>query len=148
MKSWMTIALLLSLALPAAHGAEESDWIYVAFGHDNSELLVRPRTIVQSGDGRKAWFKTTYPEKKQTPAYAKTVDISYHLHSISLNYFRCDVRTMATVQTTYYDDKGAVVGSYEMEVKDARFSEVVPDSVGEEMLEFICRYSLPSKKKP
>lgn len=60
-----------------------------------------------------------------------------HDASISRNEFKCRTNQMRTVSRTEYKKDGSVSESWAND--KVRWSEVIPDSIGERMLEHVCR---------
>ena len=60
----------------------------------------------------------------------------------------CHDRTLAVVQGVRYTalDGSAVIDSYTVEEKSWKFSEVVPETIGETIINFACKKTEPRRK--
>lgn len=127
-----------------------ADWLYVTdLDSEGSHLLVDKDSIVRSGQLRKAWFKWSYvvTKAKSVPSYAKFPSGSgSYIETLDLSYFNCAERTTATIQAIFRDKDGEVAGQTTLTVKEATFSEVAPETVGEAMLTLVCKHPLAAPK--
>jgi hypothetical protein len=114
---------------------------------DDAIVEVDVSSIVFVGKLKKAWFKWSHLTDQDVPKGARIdyKDATYSTQ-LSLNYYNCAERTSGSVQTAYRDDKGNVVGSFAMSPALATYTEVIPESIGESMLERVCRG--PAKRSP
>jgi hypothetical protein len=136
----------LLLALSASQLALASDWTPIpGTTPQGDEILVDTDSITDSVLGRKVWIKYKYakPQKIDAAVDKKAVGKEYS-ESISLSRFDCDQRTMTPLQVTFRDANGEVVsteGSPSMQMK----MDVPPDTVGEAIMNFVCRWKAPEK---
>lgn len=130
--------------------ASAAEWEVVSImGEYSGFVEVDASSIVTVGKFHKAWFKWTNTEPQKMPVSVRaeySVD-TYHVQ-ISLEYFNCAERTSATVQSVYRNKEGGVVGSGNIPAANASYVEVVPESVGESMLERVCAKTKPPQEKP
>ena len=106
-------------------------------GSEGSLMWVDRQSISMKGIYKKAWFKEEYtaPKKYWNFEYDKAQ---------TLYLFHCSERTLATTQRILYMN-GKVINSSSLNPKSADFQEAPPESIGETMLNSICRNSERSK---
>ena len=123
-KKQIAAALLLSAA---ATVASAHDWVQV--GKNQADImLVDAPSIAKSDYVRTAWVKDI------------TLDIGGF--SIEKAVFNCRTRYMAIYSGTSFDSRGNVLNVIAPSVSniDATAAEVLPDSVGESALEYVCAH--------
>ena len=121
--------------------ANAACWEKFATSKDESIYFIDACSIAVDGIYKKAWFKTELqiPEENSD---GKTYDSTKKLY-----YFNCKNRKSALAQFThYYIDN--VVNSASIKIEKNAFDEVVPDSIGEAMLERACSTKITKKPKP
>jgi hypothetical protein len=119
-----------------ASGIAEGKWRAV-YADANVGVYVHQSSLARTGKYKKAWVMWNYA------AGQKTVDhpVSAYQSAKWLEYFSCEERASANVQAIYYSGfagTGDSVRSYKYTVGPTSFSEVVPDSVGDTVLNYIC----------
>lgn len=134
--SIIVVAVASFGSVPAA----ASDWQYLAdVGTDGSSLIFDAQSKAVSGAYKKAWFKWIYAKDMPLADNVKSDPAAFfYKTSLDLSYFNCAERSSVTTQAIYYDKDGKVVGGFTLQVKDARWSEVAPDTLGETMLNTVC----------
>lgn len=132
------IALLSLFVFPVSGNA--ATWVSVSSGGD-SMVYVDSSSIKPNGPFVKFWVKHLYG----TPQYQDYVGKQFSSLK-SLNIANCSNGTMTTKLSFYYDTDGNVV--YNMEIKPAlaSFTEIIPDTVGEDEYKFACKATLHRKK--
>ena len=132
-------AVVATCALPM--GARAADWHLVAKPREGA-IYVDAQGIVLKDKLRRAWDKWEYAEDQ--PGFPdsgiKTFRASKHLA-----YYNCDERSFAVAQVVYLDPKGRSIGQIALEVDPTSFSVIVPDSVAEAQLNFVCAAKLGGK---
>lgn len=121
--------------------ANAACWEKFATSKDESIYFIDACSIAVDGIYKKAWFKTELqiPEENSD---GKTYDSTKKLY-----YFNCKNRKSALAQFThYYIDN--VVNSASTKIEKNAFDEVIPDSIGEAMLERACSTKITKKPKP
>jgi hypothetical protein len=126
-------------AVPAR--AVAADWHLVAKAREGN-IYVDAQGIVLKDKVRRAWDKWEYAEDQSgfPESGIKTFRASKHL-----GYYNCDDRSFGIAQVIYLDAKGKSVGQIALEVDPTSFSVVVPDSVSESQLNFVCGAQLAKK---
>lgn len=119
-----------------------SDW--ATFGETSLSIWYLDKESIASVDGKmKAWFLVDFKDE-QTAYNGKK-----YKSTKQLSYFDCPSKTSALVQEAFFTDQfgeGTIADSYSLNKKNLEFTDVIPDSIGESMLKFVCQ-SVPKKKK-
>ena len=128
----LTIALCLASMI-----ADASDWEAISFG-DEVIVYVDNESIRFRGDTAKAWIQWAYTKPRDlTNSYPAKKFVLVK----SLKIFKCADRSSTTIQSISYSDRDGsnVVDSNQTNEAIAQYSEVVPDTVGEEILNEVCQ---------
>jgi hypothetical protein len=135
---------LVVSALAPVCSAQSSRWTEVG-GSDQITAYADTQSLRRQGPKVKVWLKwinaapadtdTVYPKKKYMSAKALSV---YH----------CADRTAVTLQVIRYADAdgGEVVETLNVSDKPENYSELAPETIGESILNYVCKASPPSKK--
>lgn len=140
MKKVFTAAALL-----ACLNAGASDWKAVS-GNSEVQVLVDAQSVAISGSLRKAWFTYTYETAQKTNSYPEKTYFSYKL----LSYYNCREKTTASSYIVYYSEQfaaGMTVETTSVAKEKMSFVDVVPDSIGEANMNYVCSYPLPAPKQ-
>jgi hypothetical protein len=126
----------LSVLLLCASWSAKAEWRPVVLGDTNGDptpIFIDAPTVRQQGKLRKAWFLTQYLKDQVLPDSGKR-----YRSTKTLWFFDCKARASGFKQTVYYSDFDAkqVIDSFERD--QPKLSEIVPDSVGEDMLGAAC----------
>lgn len=142
-RSWLCVLGLVTSTAIA------SDWQIVVSG-EKMQAFIDKNSLARAGKYKKAWL--TYSFDGDQPGNAGSGFKSYR-SSKALEYFDCEERTSASIQTAYYSaafGTGDFLGSSVVKPQSAVFSEVIPDTVGETLLDYVCkpafRQAQPLKK--
>jgi hypothetical protein len=139
------VAMSMLLALSPRPMAAQSDrWIEVAAGSTTTVFADRV-SIRREGARVKVWTKWIFSDERKVEYL---VDKTYRSQK-SLDIYNCANRTSATLQAIYYaesDASGDVVDSSSWPESRVRFSELAPETVGESILEYVCRASLRRRR--
>jgi hypothetical protein len=112
--------------------AQDGDTVYAVHWIDPARIIREETGLIR------AWTRMTNTTNKDfadTPPYRE---------ARVLHVFDCIKRTKAFRQIVHYDGQGAVVAS--TTYKDG-LEDVVPDSIGEGLLDAVCR-AAPQKRSP
>lgn len=123
-----TAGLLLAFVTFGTHAAE---WTK-AYEDAGVTIMVDRLSIQKSGDIFTVWQRVQYKGTRSNPKIAGK-KINY---SVSRESFRCTDRTSATLNLVIYDATGTVLQSGTSSVP--AFAAVVPDTLGEAMLNVFC----------
>lgn len=142
MKKHIVLSALASALLPFIlfQTAVASDWRLAASGADNDPLVyVDTYSISRKGNLKKAWFRYDYQSSQNMdfPPFKQYQSMK------ELDYYNCTERTMSTAQRILYTGmtgSGGVVFSASVPVGMLQFDDVTPDTIGESMLNFVCRH--------
>lgn len=137
------LAFVAVIALPSTSKA--STWIDVA-GNDAVVVFVDKDSIGRDGPNVRAWLKWVWTKPMEI---VNSFPPKYYLLQYQLNVYSCQKRTYSIVQETSYSDVAGnnVVNSYAFDKKDWKFSEPVPDSIGETLQKFACQSALDKSKR-
>ena len=115
--------------------AKSQDWIYVGNGKNGSKYYIRNSSIKENYNSR-VWVKTI-ANKIQYNKNGKTYDL---INGTSLNHyeFNCSLRQMKLLGYAYYNSKGNVVQSKSYNEYLTDFQDVLPESIGEMLLNKVC----------
>jgi hypothetical protein len=122
----ITPAILFSLAI----SAEASQWVIAAKGRSTVNY-VDIDSIKGTGDIRNFWKKSIYNEDQTTSQrpYKSTVTKSW---------VNCKTRQIGSSRIVSYDEKGSPILSSPETAEPEEWDSVLPDSVGEAILEVVC----------
>jgi hypothetical protein len=139
------------VALALGGTASAATWMFVAqLDEDGGQLVIDVDGIARVNKLRKAWFKFENAKVERIPAAAPRTDPNELFYSVSLElkYFNCTERTMASAQAIYRSGAGEVVAGFTVKVLDMSWSEVAPETVGEEMLKLVCGWTFAPMAPP
>lgn len=111
--------------------ASAAEWKYLNYfnGGESGSLetyFIDPSAIDTSKNIRKAWL---YSIKKQSKTGIKT--------SVKMQIqFNCKAKTTATLNQFIYTESGELSSSYTP--KEKSWEEIIPDTLGEDWLGFVC----------
>lgn len=109
-----------------------SNWVALVEG-DSEKFLIDSESIVSDGGLTTAWDEYIYTEDQPSITSSKK---PYNLVK-SLNVFDCKHRAMDVKQVVYYHDREVVnSATFRGPIK---WSAVVPDSMGDTELNYVCK---------
>lgn len=120
-----------------AHTALASDWQLVS-GDQTLKTYVDTESLAHRGRYVKAWFLWDYASVQKGEYFPSNQFQSRK----TLWYISCSEKTFAQIQAlTYTGNAGAgkVVTSDAFPVDAAQFEDVVPDSIGETLVNYVCK---------
>ncbi len=122
-------AALLAVLSSSAIGA---DWVFATQGTDSTRHFIDGESVVRGKGGvAKAWILAEY----QSP---QEIDGKRYYSTKNLYLFDCANRTVALKQSTSYSQTGEVVSSVGLDERELKFSDVVPESIGETWFQLAC----------
>lgn len=135
----MKYLLLVILGFPAL--SHSADWVYLAESAGVSTSIDIQSIELLKGGIRKGWIKYLYDEPQTDEAGKKYSQV------MDQTFYACAERKVVTARQMLYGSaqEGRLVGDVIVEQKDLRFTDVIPDSVGESAYEFICAFK-PKRK--
>lgn len=107
-------------------------WLYVTTNDDDGDVFLDRRSMSRSGSQATVWWKVAYAAPI-TDKWGDTYD-----ESSTLTRVHCTNRTLTGLQFVQRSN-GKVVYSHEHRPYEQRPSHVQPDTVGETLLEMVCR---------
>lgn len=132
------------LPLLIASQVSASEWKIID-ASEKTETSVDVQNIAKlPGNVRKTWVRYRYQTTQNT---VEILPIGYKT-ALNLNYFDCGQRTMALAQEILYSDvdESKSIRSKTYPRESLQYEDVVPDSVGEAALRYICAPP-PNRKK-
>lgn len=122
------IVLLLTLLIGA--NLFSQDWEEILKGNDN-KYYYKPNTDTT------AWIKETSDKMAYYPTNSKNKKI-IDGYKIVLYKFDCSEKQIGILQMTVYSKSGKVVSSAKISELFVEMNYVIPDSIGEGMLNLFC----------
>jgi hypothetical protein len=126
----------IALTLAIAPNALASQWVMVGeSSYPYSQHLVDVDSIRGTGNSRTFWSQTIYSEDQALPrSYLR------YRSSKILSYVDCSSNRIGFLSSIFYDLNGNAVSSFDQSNLPVPLSllAVVPDSVGETILNYIC----------
>lgn len=137
-KIMKAIILLISVLL-IGHKSIAQDWVYVGADTEGTKWYVKSSYVSKDGysnSGIKIWTKM---ESKKTTVKKNGKTLTYtNTKELQLIFADCNDRRIKFVTTTVYNSQGKVVDTVTLEDYEQEWKDVVPDSMGEAMLDKIC----------
>lgn len=132
------LALFLFLVAPAVHSA---NWVSVSDGLSGT-VSVDKTSITSVTGGRKAWVRYSYAKPQEMSGYTKKYGVV-----MMREIYSCAERSSATIQEVTYEFENPtdVLTSHSRPIKDAVFTDVIPGTHAETILDFICRQNIKKK---
>ncbi|MDP1594154.1 MAG: hypothetical protein Q8L80_07920 [Gallionella sp.] len=119
-------------------GAFSSEWVYVGSVPGESEVKVDKSSIASTlKSNRKAWVLFTYNEKQtqKSAPYAQYDELK------ALWRINCSTHEVGT-KAVVWRLEGNLVDS--TDIQSTSFNDVVPDSIGEIVFNYVCRSKIKS----
>ena len=129
----LSILLLLSCWPSAPVGA--ADWHEVGISDDKTVYWVEVQSLSKQGDIVVAWIKKAYADPQSASNGA-----TYNSDKV-LRHFDCKKRQSGIKAMSFYsgaDWSGSVVYTGNVSDEDVELSDIVPDTIGEAVLAFVC----------
>lgn len=136
-----SILFLALLLLPTLAPAQER-WVYVG-GNDDVDAFVDKQSLRRTGSKVKAWVRVNYSTPRDSGDSKKKFQ-----SAVSLSMHNCADRTSSTLQVAQYSSiggTGETVWSMTCEDKPSTYSDVIPETIGEAVLEYVCKATAPKK---
>ena len=122
--SFVLAASLLLAPLPA----RAETWLLVTSANDGSQYYQDTSSIRRDENVAVVWEKVVYPEAR--PNGTK--------YRIARYRYNCEAGTGTVLNATTYKDDGSVVYSVTYATSEQKERQLVPESVGRELLDAIC----------
>lgn len=104
------------------------DWEYITSGEDNNKFYYKPNT------DDTAWIKEVSEKLVTYDKDQKTID-GYRL---TLYKFDCSKRQIGGIQIITYSKSGKMLKTYTLPEYSVQMNYVVPESIGESILNSFC----------
>lgn len=133
------IIFLLSLLFSQA---QASEWKNIS-STEAVEVQIDEQSIALSKNSlRKAWAEYIYTNGQTRGVLGKK-----YFRMLELSLFNCSERTVGISQQVFYENRGggAVVDSAVTPLSAVNMNDVVPGTIGESQLDFVCTVRLKKK---
>lgn len=123
------------LAFPAL--ATAATWVEIG-GNDAVVVFVDRDSLRRNGTKVKSWLKWQWSKPTEVP---DTYPPKLYQLERQLQVSDCANNNLAIAQGVMYSDASGneVVASYTYQEKTWRFTEVVPETIGESIIKFVCK---------
>jgi hypothetical protein len=135
-----TFIILLSFLFVGNKGIAQ-DWVLVGADSDNNNWYIKSSYVSKDGyDGTSGNIKIwTKKELKKTSVKKNGKTLTYtNAKELQLVFADCNDRKIKFVTTTVYNSAGKVISSWTLADYQQEWIDVVPDSMGESMIDKIC----------
>jgi hypothetical protein len=116
------------------------DWVSVGADTDDNKWYVKSTYVkkdLYSGGGIKIWTKQESKQMTITTKSGETVKLT-NAKELQLIVVNCKERKMKLVSSTVYNSQGKMVSNLTLQDYEQDWIDVVPDSMGEAMLDKTC----------
>lgn len=143
-KKSLTNMKTLILALALLFGGHKSfcqDWIYVSSDIKGDKVFVKSTYVSKGGDfGNTDVIKVwTRRESKVGSIVKNGKEIKvYNVKIMILREYNCSDKTTKLISQTTYNSKGIVIETFKVPDYEQEWTEVVPESIGEAVLDKVC----------
>lgn len=130
--AWIGVLLLSGISL----AADASNWVLLT-RHDDTEIYADDASVFKRGHLTLAWDRTDYPSS-QTMTFSP---FKQFRSMKALGYYNCAEKTGALRELILYADAGGsgeVVAHVTVPVDHLDFKAMVPGTVGEVLLRYVC----------
>lgn len=143
MKSALVIGILASVAFAGSVQSQSAEpelpWVKIAKTNDGEVLYVNVESIKDLGGGiKQAWELSNYNQPRSLP------DGSKYLSQKTKTKHKCideSVTILTIVSYSKPSGAGDVLSSIDLKPHEIEWSSIVPDSIGEMVLNFVCEYN-------
>ncbi len=133
----MKTLFALFLAFTMSSSSLAATWVPIA-ANDDVVTYIDQDSIRRSGNRVKTWLKWLWAKPAEIPnSYPKKT----YLLEKQLQITDCANGTLTIAQGTRYADRDGndAIDSYIYEERNWRFSEAVPETIGESILKYACK---------
>jgi hypothetical protein len=133
----MKTLFTLFLTLVMSNASLAATWVQIA-GNDDVLTYIDQESIRKSGNRVKTWLKWQWAKPSEIlNSYPKKM----YLLEKQLQINDCANGTITIAQGTRYADRDGIdaIDSYIYEERNWKFSEVVPETIGETILKYACK---------
>ncbi len=138
----MKHTLLTLTFLLLSFNAFSQNWTEVTKDKFDNKYYIKNSIVSRGGDfGNddsiiKIWTKQT--SKSFTDSRSKQKKVYYNIYIIQLFEFDCKNSKSKLLSRTFYSSKGGVIFGNDIEPFDTDWEMVIPESVGESLLNKVC----------
>jgi|GEM_PF-1377064 len=141
-KAFLTLLFLLSTQAFAF----SSNWVLIAETNKQEMYIDKDSIEAESPRFKKAWEKTKYEDGFVDDTTSDVIRISE-----TFDLYDCEAKKISNLKIIDYDDDGNLmhhfdfIGNYYRNHPKQRWDEVVPGSIGEDILNFVCNNVIKKK---
>lgn len=132
MKAKLTIFSLLTLISSVVYG---QDWQYAGSSDSGDKYFLKNSSVTIEGN-KKVWSKRIGKTITYTKGGKKYTIVNGHM--LALHEYNCEQRQSKLLSAAFYNSKGTLVYSLTIQEYLTEWTDVVPDSIGEMLLEKVC----------
>ncbi len=143
-KNFRTSLFFFILIIAIAESGCASEWVEVAHRGD-ATVYVHTQSIVRTGSKVKVWEKWAFFKSRGIPNDPKRRFQS----AVQLTVYSCDERkSYVTDVVTYagWDTLSTIVTSVSRPDAPSEYGNIVPGSIDETIMEFVCKESAPKRR--
>ncbi len=112
------------------------DWVYAGSDAEGTKYYAKSSYVSKDYGKIKIWTKR---ESKKTTVKKNGKTLTYlNAKELQLIVVDCSEKKIKSITTIVYNAQGKVVDSYTLSDYEQEWIDIVPDSLGEAMLEKIC----------
>lgn len=126
---------ILLFILLTSKSSFSQNWIYVGSSVSGDKYYLRNSNNNESGF-KKVWSKQV--SKSMTYKKGNKTYTLINGYCLDLKEYDCSGKQSKFVSYAYYNSKGVAVYSYQFQSFETEWHDVLPDSVGEMLLEKVC----------
>ncbi|MFJ9533338.1 surface-adhesin E family protein [Herbaspirillum sp. NPDC101396] len=140
----MVVALCLGLISINVQAA--TDWQVITYT-DSYVVAIDKNSIASTGAYKKGWVLYDYQSEQasETPYQNKK-----YKSALYLQYVNCPEKTLASKEELLYSGnqkQGEVVSTRSGQLSSEAFREIVPDSIGEAIFDYLCKARTQAKSR-
>lgn len=137
-------SLLFLAGLTICVHAGAATWVEVG-GSDSVVVSVDTESLRRNGSQVKSWLKWQWSKPINLP---NTYPVKLYQLERQLQISDCKNRTLAIAQGVRYMDANGneLVDSYTIEEKAWQFSEAAPETIGENIIKYVCNATPKTKR--
>jgi len=132
----MKALIILVSVLLIGHKGIAQDWVYIGSDRKGSKWYIKSSYVTKNYNSIKIWSKQVNKSSTITKNGKKiTLNNTY---TVDLYEYNCSEQTSKLIGSTTYNSQGRVIKTFKVEEYNQEWDDVVPDSMGELILNKVC----------